>query len=308
LLVAILSLYFTVVCGATLYGLSQTVQLITIDPKTAKSTPIGKPIPHELQAQSLASVDKTKGLYYFIGYDVTKQASELTGVSLKTGEIAYNYPLPFVGTGFVGVGQYVAVDPKSGQVIVIGLVTATVHTMLRVDVVAGTHKVLSNFTDGNLLGAFASYDGTNDIVWIDTVPVGANSLHIQGYDGQTGKLVQDLDDAPIIESLSWDSKTGLSYGVGLRVINSTTFERTLVSLDGKTGDFKEITVLKGFEIISSSISAFDPVGRILYSFLSKYGDLNVFYLVAVNVDNGNVVSAPQACAQDAACPWSLEYV
>jgi len=297
------------VVESTLYGLSDQVQLIQIDPATAKSVTLGVPVPSELQAQSLASFDKLNNIYYFVGFNTTTSQTQLVGLSV-TGTIGFTYDLPFPATPFIGIGQYVAVDPKSSDVIVIGITQPpSTHTILRVDTdFPHEHKTLGSFDALDVLGAFSAYDGNNDRIYVEVANAETNNINILGFNAHTGKLEQTLDDIYIVETLAWDPKSGLLYGIGLNVSDDgESFQRSLVSLDGKSGKFQVLALLPEYRIISASISTFDPVGRILYSFLTKGEDLDTFYLVGVNVDTGKVVSSPQACANDAECPWSIEW-
>jgi len=110
--------------------------------------------------------------------------------------------------------------------------------------------------------------------------------------------------------MRYDPKSGLVYGIGLRVLGNGTndWERTLVSLDGRTGNFTVVASIPGYFIILSSICAIDHVQRRLWAILQRGHDgAAPFDLVSVNLDTGKILTHPQLCTNDIMCPWTLEY-
>jgi hypothetical protein len=79
-------------------------------------------------------VDIERGIFYTMGYNDTTQIVSLIGFDRK-GKLVCNWPLPFVTSAFVGVGEAVDVDSTNGEVFCMGLKVrrAAVTLMLRVE-------------------------------------------------------------------------------------------------------------------------------------------------------------------------------
>jgi len=77
---------------------------------------------------------------------------------------------------------------------------------------------------------------------------------------------------------------------------------------GKLEISRKFLFLDDFQIISSSIATLDPVGRQVFTFLTKPANNTEFYLVSVNIDTGKVTNSVLACTSDPECPWSLEFL
>jgi hypothetical protein len=159
------------------------------------------------------------------------------------------------------------------------------------------------------LGGFSAYDSNNNVLYFELFDEDTNTFNIFGIDAIGGKTINQIPDSDDydLESLDFDPKTGLFYGIGLNFTNDEQHRRTLLSLNGKTGEIRQVAVIPGFFIISSSISAIDVQGRRLFAFLSPVGDNDSFDLVTINFDTGKVLYSPQACAEDAECPWDIQY-
>jgi len=240
-----------------------------------------------------------------LGENTTLRISQVIGISTKDGGVVFKYDLPFVETNVVGDGQYIALDPNTGQIIAIGRTDAVgTHQILRIDPVSKTNKVIGTFVLQDFVAGSATYDGANNIIVLACYNT-SNSYNIQGYNAYTGKLEFAIENTVSAETFAWDPKTGLVYGLGLFIKNITYGSRSVISIDVKNKLITTLFMLDDYFSIFASSSTFDPTNRILYSFLAKRKSA-VFDLVGVNVDTGVVVSAPSA-GKNKECPYSIEW-
>lgn len=75
------------------------------------SSPLGSPLPKEGLAQQLAAIDAQRSVYYILGFEFETSKPNLIGPSLADGSVVSSATLPFVESAFVGVGQFLAVEP-----------------------------------------------------------------------------------------------------------------------------------------------------------------------------------------------------
>jgi len=292
-----------------LYGLSPDATLLKIDPQTFDVVNVGKPMPSILQSEGLASIDNVRSLFYFVGYDLDKDETQLISLFLENGTVQSTLVLPFESPLIVGIGNYCDVDPNTGDVIVTGR-DATVngdHNILRIN--PNTKKItpLNHIDDIDVLGGFSAYESIKNIEYIELYE--NDTFVIYGFNAVTGEVVSRFENTRdyYMESLDFDPKTGLLFGVGFSVKNDDNNRRTLLSLNGKTGEFKQLAVLPGYYYILGSESALDVQGRRLFTFLAPFDDQETFHLVGVNIDTGKILYAPTACLDEAECPWNIEY-
>ena len=73
----------------------------------------------EGMAEQLSTMDATKRLYYFLGWD--GKMANLVGLDVTTGKSVVNVEVPaFAESAFVGVGQALAWAPDSGALLAAG--------------------------------------------------------------------------------------------------------------------------------------------------------------------------------------------
>jgi len=307
-------LFISNTIGGTLYGFSADMALISVDPWTGKQTNIGKPLPHEAQAQNLATIDQKSAIYYIVGFNLTTQKTQLIGVSLSNGKILSETNLPFEAEFLVGVGQTVDFDPITGTVLASGRDRSVedAHRIIRMDPLSGQYSTIAVIEDIDVLGEPHVYDYINKVYWLQFGVNDSQGIHIDifGYDTVTGKLLYQIRDVLNIETMSFDPKTGLIYGIGIIFDAEGKPIRILTTLDSKTGNTTIIGKIPNYFIINSSIAALDILNRILYCTLQPHesgkNDAD-FELVGVKLEDASIVSHPHLCQNPSLCPWSLDY-
>jgi len=295
-----------------LYGVAPLIaQLVRIDPKTGGTTNIGQPIDNDYDAQGLAAIDDKKEVIYLVVTDDTNHVI-LLGLSLNDGSIKTNIKLPFNAGTFVGVGQSVNLDPVTGDLFVSGRdpSVANKHQIYRVSIASGALTPIASIGGEDVLDGISTYDSINKVLWIEFAT--NTTINLYGFDVTSGKLLFNIvDDAFNMETMDFDPVTGLIYGIGLTLKNDTYAFRTVVSLNSKNGQLKQIAVVDKDEyyIIDGSAGALDITNRIIYCFLQPRGsDSNPFDLVGVDIRSGKVVNgSPVGCADSENCAWSMEF-
>jgi len=239
--------------------------------------------------------------------NLTSSVVALVGISLNSGSVVSVTRLPFTEEVFVGVGQFVAADSTNGDVYVAGRMASAGNNIQVFRVRGGTVSppIATLPATIDVLGGASTLDPVNHIMILE-VAVNTTEISIQFalVNVNTGS-VTFVQNPNILESLNFDPKSGLIYGFGLDVSTGQLL-RTVVTLNAATKVFNVLGRVNIPPIISADVTAFDPVNRILYGFFSQDGSSN-FELDGVNVASLQVVSNPDACPNDAACPWSIEY-
>jgi len=90
-----------------LYGFSENVELLRVftNGTTSVISQVGTSGEYG-QAQGLSTIDQTNGIFYSILFQLSTSKPFLVGVSLTSGKIVSSVPVPFVESGFIGVGQW----------------------------------------------------------------------------------------------------------------------------------------------------------------------------------------------------------
>lgn len=307
----VLAVVMGTACAGRLVGVADPPTLVAINPTTAKATPVGSPIPYELQAQELSTYDDAHGVLYLLGYNDSDTHTNLVGVNSKTGVVVSDIELPFVTESFVGVGQTVAFDPVSGHVLASGRLTPTSnHSILLVDPVKGTYAKLAEIGFGDVLGTTSVYDHLTSTLFLQFAS--NNAVDLYGVNLKTGVatvIPQDSSTGQTLETMDFSPSTGLVFGVGFKAVGSA-FTRNIVQLDPKTSKITVIAELPQYLVIAGSIAALNdsPATRSLFVYLQKASAApsDPFDLVQVSTSKGTVVTSPVAGTNDV-LPWSLEY-
>lgn len=127
-----------------LYALDASAALSRRSPD-GSWTAVGPPLPYA-QAQQLSCIDNARAIFYMVGYLQSAAEAFLVGVSLVTGSVLTATKLPFFDQQYVGIGQYVAIEPSSAKVFVGGQDASRNHLIGLVDPADGSFEVLANLT------------------------------------------------------------------------------------------------------------------------------------------------------------------
>lgn len=297
-----------------LYGLSPNVQLLFIDPTTFTSTPIGDPIPKELQAQQLSAIDQKHGLLYLIGFNSSTQITQLISISLENGKVKDEITLPFAAQGFVGIGQAVAYDPSTDEAFVLGPDPKYPqnHAIFGVNIQQRTVNHITTIPFGtSVIGVGAAYVPDTRTFWI---PVGVNrsggpAIDMYGVDVSTGHY-RDAASPYEIGPLAYDPQFQPPSIRGLGLDPSQNHDRCVVQMDGQTGAMTRVSdfVDNSLWLVVASEFALDSTTSTGYAILSTKGNQDNFHVVAVNLWTGVAKGSSGSCsAQRNTCPWSLHY-
>lgn len=77
-------------------------------------TPVGAPVAYEAQAQQLSTIDTKNGVFYFVGLNLTTNVDAIVGLSLETGAVVSEIPVPIVS----GVRGFRANSPHASSVVI----------------------------------------------------------------------------------------------------------------------------------------------------------------------------------------------
>lgn len=274
--------------------------------------PVGSPLPNELQAQQLSCMDEKHGILYAIFYDETKNAPMFTGISLTTGAIVSSVPVPFAESSFIGVGQFMAWDPLSAQLLAGGQVANQSHIIGWVNPTTGawTHLSTVPSTYLDVLGGAVTFSETMGDLFFQ---LGTNtSINIFSLNVKTGALKQfdqSYTDGHNLETMDFDVVSGNVYGLGI-LPSGNTFERTIVVLYPQNMTMAVVGKVEKYGIESGGIAAL-AVGQSLFWIAQKTGaaPADPFYLIQNSLKDASVISvSAELCTSDPTCPWSLEYL
>ncbi len=299
--------------AATLYGMTENAALATINVTSGAVTNVAQPIPYQLQAQNLATIDPVRNIYYLVGYNDSQSVGNLVGMRLSDGSIVCDAKLPFAESAFVGVGQQVVVDPVSGTVYLGGLLEANGnHTIGSFNCQTEQFTLIAQINSADLavLGGAAVFIPNPARVMIQ-LGVGdkIDNFVINVATGNVTKLGEDPEKGRILTTLAYNPSTTDVVGLGIRPNSTGGIERTLVRLNTTSWEYGTIGQIHGYLIESGGESAIDVSAQALTWIGQKTGasPSAPFELITVSLSDAHVVSAPRLCPNDAACPWSIEY-
>ena len=230
----------------TIYGVSMSSSLVSIDLTSGKMTAVGVSAPEELYAQELSAIDSLRGRYYTAGVNATTHKVNLCVWSLKGGYKVTCRDLPFESSVFVGTGQALNVDPNDGTIIVMG------HDPTR----GGHHAIYTLDPDTfkptfvadiggdmhfDMLGASTTYDHDEKTVYVITSYNGTNpsslkanvkgppppapkvNISFSAIELTTGKVTNLTKDL-IMGGFVYDSKTKRVYGTHVTQSNGESVD------------------------------------------------------------------------------------
>jgi len=313
--------------SAGLFGLSvdpnsDQLFLVRIDPKTGKTTTIGKMIASEAQGQAVATIDNKNGIYYILGYD--GKAPNIMGIDTSNGAIVSEAEIPaFAVEAFVGVGEGIDWEPDTGAIVCAGQDVTLSWSIGLVDPKTGdfTLKAYLNNTErmyDPVLGSPSVYTtDQRDFVMLLGIVTPTPGIDYLAVNLDSGKIAQ-MPWCGTTETVDYDLETKSIYGIGLIIDPGQPggAMRTLVQVKSDASGCGVVGNVTGYWIISMGVSAIDTENRILY-FLSypcvKKGDPGCrgdgsLDLVGVDLQTAKVVSVATAfCDMGTTCPWSLEF-
>ena len=285
----------------SLYGLDASATLIR-RAQGGAWTAVGSPLPYS-QAQQLSCIDAARGLFYMIGYSQAQSTPFLVGVSLADGSVASTTKLPFFDLQYVGIGQYVAIEPASARVFVGGQDSARNHIVGLVDPAGGAFEILANLTSSlrDVFGGTSVFVPTTNQLWFEL------DLDIMILDLATRK-VTTLPVTPSfsILGMNWDAARGIIVGLDGGPGQGV---RTIVSLDPRARKDNVTGSVPGYAMQMGGMTAYDAKARTVFWVAQKTGAGSdaPWYLVQNAAEGGAVVTAEPICAAGGLCPWSIHY-
>jgi hypothetical protein len=304
---------------APLYGFSNVTGLISVDPATGKATPIGSPLPTELEAQQLSAIDVARNRLYMSGFSERTKNVNILGFDLSTGDVAVTIELPFAPDGLVGVGTYIDVDPATGDLYATGPEwrigsKGERHVVLRIDAANPTADptavgVIPKGLD--VLGGDSTFDSKNRIVWCffgapekDRSDSGIDLFGVHVDSGEVETLQTAAWGGYGLTTLNFDASTERIYGLSLRSGNATAGEpssvRQLLFIDANDSS-REVQLAgeqSNYILQAATIATIDEGARLHLSYMQPLTNssdplADPFSLVAIDADTGAVVDAQQ---------------
>jgi len=205
------------------------------------------------------------------------------------------------------VGETLDFDPVSGLLYITGIDPQTkLHDILQYDPKAKTFKKLNDIGDIDVLGGIHGYDPKNKLLWLEYGLPDNTGIDLYALDVTTGQWKYQNTPNPLnMESMNYDSQTGLMYGIGLTFENQN-HTRLLLTLDSMTSKFTVIGDIPGYFIIDSDVSAIDEKNRKLFAVLQVDADNGPFQLVTLDMMKATVEDHPNVNYPDG-FPWSIEF-
>ena len=294
-----------------LYGMSTDIALLRVS-DNGTALRVGPSLSGGgalVQTQGLCAVDAARAVLYTVLFDLARNASLLTGVSLASGLAVSSVALPLalITTPQVGVGIALAVKGPR-EVLVSGQNASGAHVFLSVDPETGSVAQFGALAaDGlNNVGCAgqAAYVPATDEVLVQLGVIG-RGFAVFAVSLATGAARHALESTAVnIISLDYDAVDGAVVGLGVN-FSGPVLSRTISRVEPATLAISVTGSTAAETIESCGVSAFNPVTRALY----WIGDLDgndPFYLVQSGLD-GRTISKGPLCASDPECPWSLGY-
>ena len=270
-------------------------------------SPVGAPLPYA-QAQQLSCVDAARGLLYLLGYDESTSVASVVGVRLADGSVASVTPTPFVDKEYVGIGQYIASEPASGDIFVGGQDAAGDHLLLRLAApgggAAGNATLLANLTSSyrDVFGGTSAFVPATGELWFELdldimiLNVSSGALSVLPVSANFSILGMNLDAAS-------GHLIGLDGGPGQGV-------RTVVALDPLARDVTVTGSVPAYAMQMGGMTAYDASAKTVFWVAQATGAPAdaPWFLVQNRADGGATVTAEPVCAAGGGfCPWSIHF-
>lgn len=285
-----------------LYGLSAAAELIFSGDAGATWSTLGAPLPYA-QAQQLSCIDAAREIFYLVGYDQSASEACLVGLSLVDGSVLSRAPLPFVDEQYVGIGQYVAVEPASAHVFVGGQDANRNHVLGLVDPAGGGFEVLANLSASlrDVFGGTSVFVNSTGELWFEldldimilklatrvvtVIPVNATFAILgMNLDAASGRII------------------GLDGGPGQGV-------RTVVALDPRARAVTITGTVPAYAMQMGGMTAYDHVAKTVFWVAQATGAPSdaPWFIVQNKAAGGATVTAEPVCVAGGLCPWSIHY-
>lgn len=258
--------------------------------RTGESKPISKAFPQELQAQELSCLDEERAIYYFVGFNYSSKSPNLVGINVNTGHTMVNEPLPLTESVFVGIGQTIDVDPRTGDILLVGRsnkVNASnpLHMVARLLRLTGfrQHEVLGYLDGLDVLGGSSALDIDRRVLYVGVIASGtppAISINIHEFNIDTGKtrvIYTNASTGHVINDMSYDHELKRIYGFG---VDMTTKKRSLVYIDPSSGAWHQVgdvgTGHPSYTTEDGNLVTLDWTKREFYSLLAVKANVTTF--------------------------------
>jgi len=289
-------LFISYVTAGTLYGLNYPTQLVTIDPKTATITNVGTAILGETYSQQLSAIDSHNNLYYFIGLNQTTLSYQLITLALPDGHYISSIDLPCKG-------ETIEVDPNSGILYITGLnPSSSLNDIFRYDPKNGQFTKLNDIGYFSVMAGLNAFDARNNLLWLSYFDIDY-SFFLFALDVSSGQWKYQNVSVPMnMVTMTYDSQTGLMYGIGE---NDQTATRLLVTFNSVSLEFKEVGPIPGYLNNDLNLAAIDVENRKLFVVLEVevYGP---WQLITLDMNTSTVSDHPDVYLFSN-FPWSLDF-
>ena len=285
----------------SLYGLNEAQQLFRIAANGSFEI-LSDPSPY-LTAQQLSCVDAQRGIFYYIGYDRDTQSPYLIGLSLADGSQLTKTPLPFFDGNYIGVGQYLAVEPASASVFVGGQDANRNHLLGLVAPSDGKFELLSNLTStlrDVFGGASVFVPETNELFFeldLDLMILNLATRKVEVLPVSAGYEILGMTRDP-----SSGAVIGLGGGPGQGV-------RTVVALHPANRSITVTGEVPDWAMQMGGITAYDWQAKSIFWMAQRTNadPTSQWYMVQNAAEGGRTLSAAPLCGNGQLCPWSLHY-
>jgi len=304
MLLFLLLVPWTVVAASflpSLYGLNPAQQLFRVAPNGTFEI-LSNPSSY-LVSQQLSCVDALRGIFYFIGYSRDTSRPYLVGLSLTNGSTLSETPLPFYDGSYVGVGQYLAVEPSSSRVFVGGQDANKYHIMGLVTPVSGEFDILCNLTSSlrDVFGGTSVFIPETNELWFEL------DLDIMILNMATKKVeVLPVSENYEILGMNRDPVSGVVYGLGGGPGQGV---RTVVALHVRNRTIVPTGTVPAYGMQMGGITAYNWNAKSIFWIAQKTNadPQSQWYMVQNSVAGGKTLSAAPLCGNGELCPWSLHY-
>ena len=269
------------------------LQLVSVNTATGTAKSIGNGASFEAESQGLSCAMQKQGILYVLGYNETSKAANLIGFDVKDGTVSVNVVVPFAESAFVGIGQQMACDTVTNQVIVVGhdintnnnnnnnnnnntsTVNALTHHVMSFDpeTLKFTSIVQIPSSHIGLMGSTSTLDTKRSILYTSfaynitgkiTIEFYAISIQSGKYEIVPTNPSLGHEFGPMKYDATMDSIVGFSS-------NPTTHVRNVATMRGdKLGTKRQWSTIGdvvGFQMEDGPIIAVDGTKKVLYAII-----------------------------------------